>query len=303
MATVKTNKTATEKSKNAPLKGENIMKKLLTLVMTAVLGIACVFGMTACGGTNNENGEQKTFTVLTNCPFAPFEYTENGKIYGIDMEIAAGFAKENNYKLVIKNIDFDAIESQVGAGYGDIGMAGMSITPERLASYAFSTEYYSASQVLLVKADDTSFDACKTKEDVDAVLKTKAKLGAQSGTTGFSYIVDEDCLGLEQSKQKGYEDGQTAAMDLTNGNVDVVIIDEAPAKALQANMKGLKVIDIKLTDEKYAFLIKKDNTELVESMNNYLAKIKANGDFDKIVNKYNGGEGEKIGYSFVDENN
>lgn len=279
------------------------MKKLLTLVMTAVLGIACVFGMTACGETKKDEEEQKTFTVLTNCPFAPFEYTENGKIYGIDMEIAAGFAKENNYKLVIKNIDFDAIESQVGAGYGDIGMAGMSITPERLASYAFSTEYYSASQVLLVKADDTSFDACKTKEDVDAVLKTKAKLGAQSGTTGFSYIVDKDCLGLEQSKQKGYEDGQTAAMDLSNGNVDVVIIDEAPAKALQANMKGLKVIDVKLTDEKYAFLIKKDNTELVESVNNYLAKIKANGEFDKIVNKYNGGEGEKIGYSFVDENN
>ena len=277
------------------------MKKILTLIMTAILGIACVFGLTACGEKKDDGKEeQKTFTVLTNCPFEPFEYTENGKIYGIDMEIAAGFAKEKNYKLEIKNIDFDAIESQVSAGYGDIGMAGMSITPERLASFAFSDEYYSASQVLLVKADDTSFDACKTKAEVDEVLKTKAKLGAQSGTTGFSYIVED--LGLEQSKQKGYDDGQTAAMDLINNNVDVVIIDEAPANALQTNMKGLKVINVKLTDEKYAFLIKKGNDELVKSINGYLAKIKENGEFDKIVNKYNGGEGEKIGYSFVDEN-
>ena len=67
-------------------------------------------------------------------------------------------------------------------------------------------------------------------------------------------------------------------------------------------MSGLKVIDVKLTEEKYAFLIKKGNSELVEKMNAYLAKIMGNGEFDKIVNKYNGGEGTKIGYDFVDEN-
>lgn len=273
------------------------MKKFLTVLLAGALAVTAAVSLTACG---KDKTEQKTFTVLTNCPFEPFEYTDSGKIYGIDMEIAAGFAAENNYKLVIKNIDFDAIESQVSAGYGDIGMAGMSITPERLASFDFSTEYYSASQVVLVKEGDTSFDGCTTKEQVDEVLKTKAKLGAQSGTTGFGYIISD--LGLTQSNQKGYEDGQTAAEDLKNGNVDAVIIDEAPAKALKANMSGLKVIDVKLTEEKYAFLIKKGNSELVEKMNAYLAKIMGNGEFDKIVNKYNGGEGTKIGYDFVDEN-
>lgn len=273
------------------------MKKFLTALLAGALAVTAAVSLTACG---KDKTEQKTFTVLTNCPFEPFEYTDSGKIYGIDMEIAAGFAAENDYKLVIKNIDFDAIESQVDAGYGDIGMAGMSITSERLASFDFSTEYYSASQVVLVKEGDTSFDGCTTKEQVDEVLKTKAKIGAQSGTTGFGYIIDE--LGLTQSNQKGYEDGQTAAEDLKNGNVDAVIIDEAPAKALKANMSGLKVIDIKLTEEKYAFLIKKGNSELVEKMNAYLAKIMTNGEFDKIVNKYNGGEGTKVGYDFVDEN-
>lgn len=273
------------------------MKKFLIALLAGALAVTAAVSLTACG---KDKTEQKTFTVLTNCPFEPFEYTDSGKIYGIDMEIAAGFAAENNYKLVIKNIDFDAIESQVSAGYGDIGMAGMSITPERLASFDFSTEYYSASQVVLVKEGDTSFDGCTTKEQVDEVLKTKAKLGAQSGTTGFGYIISD--LGLTQSNQKGYEDGQTAAEDLKNGNVDAVIIDEAPAKALKANMSGLKVIDVKLTEEKYAFLIKKGNSELVEKMNAYLAKIMGNGEFDKIVNKYNGGEGTKIGYDFVDEN-
>lgn len=273
------------------------MKKFLTALLAGALAITAVASMTAC---KKDDAEQQTFTVLTNCPFEPFEYTDSGKIYGIDMEIAAGFAEENNYKLVIKNIDFDAIESQVDAGYGDIGMAGMSITPERLASFDFSSEYYSASQIILVKEGDTSFDDCTTKEQIDAVLKTKAKIGAQSGTTGFNYIIDE--LGLTQANQKGYEDGQTAAEDLKNGNVDVVIIDEAPAKALKANMSGLKVVDVKLTEEKYAFLIKKGNADLVTKMNAYLEKIKGNGKFDEIVNKYNGGAGTKIGYSFVDEN-
>lgn len=275
------------------------MKKFLSLLMAAMLMTVGAVSLTACGKKKNDN----TFTVLTNCPFEPFEYTKNGKIYGIDMEIAAGFAKEYGYKLVIKNIDFDAIESQVDAGYGDIGMAGMSKTPERLASFDFSSDYYSAAQVVLVKANDDSFDDCTTKEQVDAVLKTKSKIGAQSGTTGFSYIVDgEDGLGMVQSVQKGYEDGLTAAMDLQNGNVDAVIIDEAPAKALAANVSGLKVINVQLTEETYAFLIKKGNSDLVTKMNDYLAKIKDNGEFDKIVNKYNGGEGEKIGYDFVDEN-
>ncbi len=275
------------------------MKKFLSLLMAVMLMTVGAVSLTACGKKKNDN----TFTVLTNCPFEPFEYTKNGKIYGIDMEIAAGFAKEYGYKLVIKNIDFDAIESQVDAGYGDIGMAGMSKTPERLASFDFSSDYYSAAQVVLVKANDDSFDDCTTKEQVDAVLKTKSKIGAQSGTTGFSYIVDgEDGLGMVQSVQKGYEDGLTAAMDLQNGNVDAVIIDEAPAKALAANVSGLKVINVQLTEETYAFLIKKGNSDLVTKMNDYLAKIKDNGEFDKIVNKYNGGEGEKIGYDFVDEN-
>jgi len=273
------------------------MKKILSLVLAMML---CIFGAVSATGCKKDGDNKDKFTVLTNCPFEPFEYTEKGKIYGIDMEIAAGFAKEYGYKLVIKNIDFDAIESQVSAGYGDIGMAGMSITPERLASFDFSTEYYSASQVVVVKASDTSFDSCTTKEEVDAVLKTKNKIGAQSGTTGFSYITGT--LGLGQSSQKGYEDGVSAATDMKNGNIDAIIIDKAPATALVANVSGLKMININLTEEAYAFLIKKGNTDLVTKMNAYLAKIKENGEFDKIVNKYNGGEGEKIGYDFTDEN-
>lgn len=274
------------------------MKKLITVMLSVAIAVVGAFALTGCGKKNNN--KQKTFTVLTNCPFEPFEYTDSGKIYGIDMEIAAGFAAEHDLKLVIKNIDFDAIESQVDAGYGDIGMAGMSITPERLASFAFSTEYYSASQVVLVKESDNSFDGCTTKAQVDKVLKSKSKIGAQSGTTGFKYIIDE--LGLKIENQKGYEDGQTAAESLKNGQVEVVIIDEAPANALKANMSGLKVINVKLTEEKYAFLIKKGNSELVGKVNAYLDKIMKNGEFDKIVSKYNGGEGTKIGYDFVNEN-
>ena len=97
--------------------------------------------------------------VATNCPFEPFEYIgDDGKIYGLDIEIAAAYAQANNLTLVIKNIDFDAIFTQVDAGYADIGMAGITVSADREAIYDFTNTYYAASQKIIVAADNTDFD-------------------------------------------------------------------------------------------------------------------------------------------------
>lgn len=173
--------------------------------------------------------------VVTNCPFSPFEYMEtDGKIYGIDIEIAAAYAEVNGLELIIKNIGFDEIFVQVEAGYADIGMAGITADAERAKIYDFTIPYYEASQKLVVSAQNTDFDECKTVDDVQNVLSSLegAKVGYQSATTGALYINGDKGWGFEGFKNidgKAYATAQVAVSDLVNGNLYAVIVDEAPA--------------------------------------------------------------------------
>lgn len=182
------------------------------------------------GTTTNADGEVGAgkLVVATNCPFSPFEYIENGKIYGVDMEIAAGYAEKMGLQLIIKNIDFDAILFALDAGYADIGMAGMTITEER-AGYLFTKEYYNASLNIIVSADNTDFDNCTTKAQVEAKLNelTGKKIGYQNGTTSKDYIE-----GFTNIEGKGYTTAALAAYDVINGNLYAVIVDNAPAAAI-----------------------------------------------------------------------
>jgi polar amino acid transport system substrate-binding protein len=176
--------------------------------------------------------------VATNCPFEPFEYIgDDGKIYGLDIEIAAAYAKANNLTLVIKNIGFDDIFLQVDNGYADIGMAGITVSEDRAAIYDFTNTYYAASQKIIVAADNTDFDNCTTAAEVEAILSALEgkKIGYQTGTTGGMYINgDEDWgyTGFANIEGKGYATAQDALQDLINGNIYAVVVDEAPGAAL-----------------------------------------------------------------------
>ncbi len=188
--------------------------------------------------TGDVVNDEESFVVATNCPFEPFEYIgDDGKIYGIDIEIAAAYAESRGLQLIIKNIDFDSIFLQVENEYADIGMAGITVSEERERIYSFTNTYFAASQKLIVSADCNDFDGCKTADEVNAVLSTLngAKIGYQIGTTGGMYIngdADWGYEGFSNIDGKGYLTGQEAIMDLSNGNLYAVIIDEAPANAL-----------------------------------------------------------------------
>lgn len=179
------------------------------------------------------------FVVVTNCPFEPFEYIgDDGKIYGVDIEIAKGYAEKVGLNLVVKNLpQFDPIFEQVNSGLADIGMAGITVTPERADLYSFSTAYYNASQKIIVPASCTDFDACQTAEDVEAViaaLEGKA-IGFQNGTTGNWYVAgDEDWgyAGFANVTPKGYATALEAINDMKNGNIYAVVVDEAPGAAM-----------------------------------------------------------------------
>lgn len=183
--------------------------------------------------------------VATNAGFEPFEFMKGEDYCGIDMEMAAMLADYLGKELVIQNMDFDAVCLSVGQHKCDIAMAGLTITESRKDQVAFTDSYYNASQKLIVAADDTTFDNCKTAADVEAILKTfdsKTKVGVQNGTTGQFYVQGSEDLGFEgfDMTLTGYKNGSLAVQDLLNGNLDYVIIDAAPAASITAAINALQ---------------------------------------------------------------
>ena len=193
---------------------------------------------------NNAENTEENFVVVTNCPFAPFEYIgDDGLAYGIDIEIAYEYAKAQGLNLIIKNIDFDALLNNVNAGYSDIAMAGMTITDDRLLVSDFTTPYYSASQKLIVSSDNSAFDHCQTVTDVEEVLRSLngEKIGYQNGTTGNWYVIgdpDWGFTGFDNIESVGYKTAQLGVQDIINGTIYGVIVDEAPANVMVNQVKG-----------------------------------------------------------------
>ena len=192
--------------------------------------------------------------VATNAAFAPFEYKEGVNYYGIDMEIMAAFATYLGKELYINDMNFDAVclsvsaqggtyedengqEVAVTGGICDIAAAGLTVSPVREEILDFSAAYYDASQMLVVAENDTTFDECKTVEDVEKILKTfgkDVKVGVQTGTTGELYAKGDADWGFDGFgfDTVGYNTGALAVQNILNGNVSYVVIDEGPAKEI-----------------------------------------------------------------------
>ena len=184
-----------------------------------------------------KDSSKDQLVVATNAAIEPFEYTVGDSYAGIDMEIAKLLADELGKELVIDNMDFDAVCLSVGQHKCDIAMAGLTVNPDREASVTFSKTYYKASQRVVVKGDDTTFDDCKTADDVLKKLQSfdaSVKIGYQNGTTGGMYINNESDYASNNLKVtgKGYKNGSLAIQDLINGNINYVIIDSAPADSI-----------------------------------------------------------------------
>lgn len=184
-----------------------------------------------------EDSKKDQLVVATNAAFEPFESTKGDKFYGIDMEIAALLAQKLGKELVIKNMEFDSVCLSVGQQKCDIAMAGLTINDKRKESVTFSDPYYKASQKIIVRGDDTAFDKCKSKADVEKILNgldSKTKIGYQTGTTGNSYVKGSEDFGFKGLKAtgKGYKSGSLAVQDMINGNINYVIIDSAPATSI-----------------------------------------------------------------------
>ena len=260
------------------------MKKLkaLSILLTATMALS----LTACGGSGKESDNQYGTSVDgqlimgTNAQFPPYEYFEGDEIVGIDAEIAGAIAEKLGLELVIENMEFDSIITAIKTGKVDIGLAGMTVTPERMEEVNFSDPYAKGVQAVIVTEDSVI-------TSVDDLFAEGANniVGVQRNTTGDIYAtgdIEEKGLG----KMDRYSKGADAVMALTTGKVDCVIIDNEPAKAFVSEVDGIKLLDTQYTEEDYAAVMNKENTELYEAVNTALQELIEDGTVAGIIEKY-----------------
>ncbi len=250
------------------------MKKFLSLTLAAVLtaGVLC-----ACG---EKADDTKVLKMATNAEFPPYEYMEDGKIVGIDAEIAQAIADKLGCELVVENVDFDSLIPGVQTGKYDFVMAGMTVTEERLEQVSFTQTYATGIQSIIVKEDS----AIVSVDDLFAEGANN-KIGVQLATTGDLYCtsdIEDAGLGTVERFNKGAD----AVMALTSGKIDCVVIDNEPAKVFVDNNEGLKILDTEYIQEEYAAAVAKENTELLEQIDTALGELIADGTVAEIVAKY-----------------
>ena len=201
--------------------------------------------------------------MATNAEFAPYEFKEEGKIVGFDVDMMTAVCDILGKELVIDDMAFDSIIAAVDSGKADVGVAGMTVTEDRLKNVNFTDSYTEASQVIIVKGMST-----------DLTGKT---IGVQMGTTGMTYAE-----GVEGATVEKYNKGADAIEALKQGKVDVVLIDSSPAKYFVSKNPELSIAPKPFAVEKYACAIKKGNDELTQQINDALSQLRENGTLNLI---------------------
>lgn len=280
------------------------MKKILAFLLSACL---ITVSMAACSGSNSNDEagvssdasassqessdesssgdesskETASFTTVeegklimaTNATFPPYEYYDGDAIVGIDAEIAQKIAEKLGLELVISDMEFNSIITSVNQGKADMGMAGMTVTPDRLKNVNFTDTYAKGVQVVIVQENSD----IKTLDDL-----TGKKIGVQLNTTGDIYATDE--FGKDNVQQ--FNKATDTVLALKQGKVDAVIIDKAPAEVFVEQNEGLTLLDSSYADEDYAICIKKGNDALQDAVNQALNELIADGTVQAIIDKY-----------------
>ena len=213
-------------------------------------------------------------TMSTNAAFPPYESTDdNGNFVGIDIDVAAAIAEKLGLELQVDDMDFDAALLAAQNGKSDLVMAGVTVTEDRQLVMDFSDSYATGIQSIIVKEDS---DIATPDDLADKMI------GTQRGTTGYIYCSDD--FGDEHVTP--YDDGLTAVQALVNGQVDAVVIDNAPAKEFVAANPGLKILDTSYAEEDYAIGVAKGNTAMLDAINGALEELKNDGTLQAIIDKY-----------------
>ncbi|MDO4898222.1 MAG: ABC transporter substrate-binding protein [Rothia sp. (in: high G+C Gram-positive bacteria)] len=251
------------------------MKKApFALAATALMLTAC-----GSGGTTTESGvsliSEGKLTVCTNPPYAPFEYEEDGKIVGLDADLAAAIAKDLGVEAEMYTTAFEGIQSGVALSSGqcDIALSGITITDERKSVMTFTDSYVDDNLAVLVPKDSKISGA----SDLSGV-----KVGVQQATSGEKYAKDAGADTVQ------YEDNGLLLQALQTGQVDAVVGNITVLSEMLTSDESLKVVEEIETGEKIAGAVASNNTALLDSANATLKKMEEDGSLDSLREKYLG---------------
>lgn len=233
------------------------MKKIFIFIMLLIF-------LSGCGKNSDE------LIMVTEAGFAPYEYYKNGEIVGVDVDIAREIAKQMNKKLVIKDVPFDSIINEVKSGKADFGAAGISYTDERAKQVDFSVNYSSSKQVVIVKNNSS----IKNINEID-----DKKVAVQLGSVADTFLTD-NYPNITVIREKKY---LAAIQDLKDNKVDCVVMDEVPAREILKSNSGFEILNGFLMEDSYGMVVKKGNTELLDTINSVLNKLNEDGTIDKYV--------------------
>lgn len=268
--------------------------KALSLLMAAVLVLACFAGCTggegtgessnAAGGGNSNSVqvdspalEDGVLKVGTNAEFPPFEFMDDsGNPDGFDMALMNEIGKVLGVKVEIENMEFKSLLGAMGSRI-DVIAAGMTVNEERKEAVDFTDSYYTAVQYVLVKKENgmkvTTVDDLKGK-----------RIGVQEGTTG-DFIATDDLA----AKVSRYKKAVDAVIDLQNGRIDAVIIDKNPAQVFAESYNTIEIVKTEkdlFDPEYYAIAVPKGDDALRTAINKAIKTLKSNGKFDELVKTY-----------------
>lgn len=272
----------------------------LFIIVTAVMGASVFFSI---------QGDAKAdYVVETNVPFAPFEFYQDRKIVGVDVDIVNRVAAKLNKTIQIQNVEFDVIIDNVEAGrIADAGAAGLTITPAREERVNFTIPYYTSVQYVIY---NRNFPPTLRGDHVVWESLAGYTLGSQIGSTGYLFVDDEIENGVLQNTGttiKGIDSHQLAADAINSHIVDFAVADELVAKFLVEKNPDLEALPLYYSgptreedypvEESYAIAVNKDRTELLDAFNEVLAEMldqdeQGQTEIDKLVLKYMGLENE-----------
>ena len=256
------------------------MKRIKRLFSFGIIVSSVSLALVGCGtdattGTGDTGGDKK-YVVATDATYAPMEYMgDKGNIVGTDIDIINALAEELDIEIEFKNYGWEPLFSAVSSEEVDFAVSSITITDERKETYDFSDPYYFANQLILVPEDSpvTKFEDLKDK-----------RVSVQINTTGHKVV--QGLLGKTSSKIVAMESMPLAISEMLNGNADAAIGDNAVILEYKKNNPkvALKTVeDEEFEKEYYGIMVKKGNTELLELLNEGIAKLKENGKLKEIT--------------------
>ena len=232
------------------------------------LAIAALAAAVLCGCSDSGADKVKMITEAT---FPPYEFLRGHEIVGIDVEICRAIAQKLGREFSCETVDFDSVIPAVISGKADLAAAGITITEDRKKNVDFSVPYVKTGIVVIYKKS-VGFTGAEQ-------LKGK-KIGVQGGTTSETYVLNE----LKQEPERSRSPAESVAA-LKSGRVEFVIADIDPAKNCVKGEADLAISDF-ITSEEYAIAIKKGQPELLKTINETIAEVKADGRLAKWIADY-----------------